>query len=893
MSFLFYSWKDVERHCFINRDIWSGVFSSIEVYPEEMVLHRKSEVIADEEKYLKILNDLFHDKYSPSENSVVLDLNHSKIAIIVEDEEPYASQAPLRPLFRSVLYHKSAYPSEKLNSLTKPVIAFHSYKGGVGRTLSLAAFAKAWASTFAKSGKSGLLIVDADIEAPGLTWIQEDGVSGFEAYPGGSSETFSYLDLLTLIQDSRDSMQTIELACSKIRLSTLRIETETQAVEHIFMPVYRYPEQLLDLYANPESIVNQKGKDYMLAEVLSGICEKLNLEAVLVDLRAGISEFSSTLLFDPRVKKYLVTSTSSQSVMGLQTILEYVTKGLEIGENSVVPEILMNMVPAALSESEKSSLTETLFEYYERAGISAEATMNQVIKEFAFDPELVHLTSLQQIFSLLDGRGFYLKMKELVEESYDASVGEPLTQLDRKTILEQINKLANAQLSAESGANMDVLMTQSLQRLKQRFSETIPCTVIMGAKGSGKTFLYQKMASCGDWKTFCKEIYGLPVSQMDGFFIPVIATSNLGNIHRIFSRCVEDANSSVACLKVKSSIFLDNVAELKKAIESENISWLDRWEQLLAASLNPSFNNLDTANQALQECGKKVVFLVDGLEEIFRDTFSEKMQQDAIRELCQDIVNQLTVRYANIGIAIFLRRDLARAAIQINYSQFEQVYQDVALKWSSSEALRLAVWLVSQADKSFYTQNDVKIENASQAVIKEHLIKLWGLKLGKPTSNEANSSNWILAALSDFNGQLQARDIIRFLAHATESENPSAPYDDRIIMPVEIRSAIQSCSQEKLASVREEYHSLLSAFDKFANLDERRKTLPLSPDEVHLSQPEEKNMIDEGFLLRIRDEKTDEDQYFVPEIIRNALGLRYSRGARPKVLSLMKKTKAK
>ena len=187
----------------------------------------------------------------------------------------------------------------------------------------------------------------------------------------------------------------------------------------------------------------------------------------------------------------------------------------------------------------------------------------------------------------------------------------------------------------------------------------------------------------------------------------------------------------------------------------------------------------------------------------------------------------------------------------------------------------------------------MKIENASQAVIGKHLEKLWGLKLGKPNSNEAKSSNWILAALSDFNGQLQARDMIRFLKYATEAENPSEPYDDRIIMPLEIRSAIKDCSEEKLRSVRDEYHSLDPAFDKIEKLPEAQKCLPLNPEEVKLNQSEEKTMIEEGFLQRVQGEKTEEDQYYVPEIIRSALGLRYSRGARPKVLSLMKKSKSR
>ena len=68
-------------------------------------------------------------------------------------------------------------------------------------------------------------------------------------------------------------------------------------------------------------------------------------------MRAGISEYSAPLLFDPRVKKYFVTSTSSQSVIGTKKLLEYVSKGLKIEEDSILPTILLNMIPNGISNN--------------------------------------------------------------------------------------------------------------------------------------------------------------------------------------------------------------------------------------------------------------------------------------------------------------------------------------------------------------------------------------------------------------------------------------------------------------------------------------------------------------------------------------------------------------
>ena len=158
----------------------------------------------------------------------------------------------------------------------------------------------------------------------------------------------------------------------------------------------------------------------------------------------------------------------------------------------------------------------------------------------------------------------------------------------------------------------------------------------------------------------------------------------------------------------------------------------------------------------------KVVFLIDGLEEIFQHTVSSQNERNAIAALCRDLIDEVKISYHNLGFMIFLRKDMVRDSLTINYEQFHSLYRSVELQWSSTEALRLAAWLTSQAVSDFY-EEDVPLEMAPRDVIDQTLHKLWGVKLGKPTSNEANSSRWILAALSDFNVQLLARYIIIFL----------------------------------------------------------------------------------------------------------------------------------
>ena len=286
----FYTWKDVERYFLLHRASWESAIAAVDVYPTDITVYAKPDACDQVEE---ILRAMFRSNYDVSEHKIKLDIGDRELPVEIQEDDGGSKGGKILPLFSNVLYHSSSYPEQTPVNLSHPVIAFHSYKGGVGRTLSLLAFAKAWSDVMENRSPNRLLIVDADIEAPGMTWLQQDTMK----------DTFSYLDLLTLIQDNRDIDEIVNLACSKLKRSTITIETTSRKIEHIFLPTYRYEEQLVDLYATPESIANSKGKEYMLAEVLSRICVQMGLCAALVDLRAGISVYSSTLLLDPRVKK--------------------------------------------------------------------------------------------------------------------------------------------------------------------------------------------------------------------------------------------------------------------------------------------------------------------------------------------------------------------------------------------------------------------------------------------------------------------------------------------------------------------------------------------------------------------------------------------------------------
>lgn len=876
---LLYTWKDVERMLLLNKNKWKTVMIDIETYVNEVIIYINDNEKEDHAK--KILSEILEHKYDSERNRIFLDFSDRYLNVNFDTEGNEGRKNTVAPLFKNVLYQESAYYGELIEQELPgaPVIAFHSYKGGVGRTLSLLAFVKAWSSLKELKSTKKIFIVDADIEAPGITWL----TSGQEEVP------FSFLDLLEITQEQDHIDEVIELVYDKVSELTIKIETEKSMVEHIVLPTYRYKEQLLDMYSSPESLALSYNKKYILAEVLSKLGEKLDAELVLVDLRAGLSEFSAPLLFDPRVKKYLVTSTSYQAVKGTEILLHLLSKGLPLDGNSKIPEILLTMGYEGVNITDIiSELVAVYDQYVSDEGVSV---TDDIVTELPFASELVHLESLQKIMKNLSGRDFYNNIYEIVKNSYilQSEASQTEYKLSREEIIMRIHDFAGKQITAEGNSAFKLLMTDSIQNLVKKYKNEIPNTVIMGAKGSGKTFLYREILRNHYWEKFIVSIdknirkTNQSHDDMHVLLVPLLASGNAGGFHEIIEGAIRNYNEYGMKGQLSNAVYVRSKDLLLtyKREKHDLLEWKEFWKSVILSAMGHAYQTLEELEEELNRKKMKLIFLIDGLEEIFQHTVSSENEKNAVTALCRDLVDEVKIMYRNFGFIIFLRKDMARDSLAINYEQFHSLYRSVELQWSNTEALRLAVWLASQAVPDFY-QEEVPLEMAPKEAIDRALQKLWGVKLGKPTSNEANSSRWILAALSDFNGQLQARDIIRFLDKATANVGKSV-YPDRYLMPVEIKKAVSECSNEKIGEIREEIKALGPIFDKLENAPAESKVLPFSGETFNLTQSEEKIMRQEGYL------QIQNDKYYLPEIIRYALKFKYSKGARPKVLSLMLK----
>ena len=76
--------------------------------------------------------------------------------------------------------------------------------------------------------------------------------------------------------------------------------------------------------------------------------------------------------------------------------------------------------------------------------------------------------------------------------------------MEREEIIERIHDFSEKQITAEGNGAFKVLMTESIQNLIRKYKSEIPSTVVMGAKGSGKTFLYREILRYHYWEELNK-----------------------------------------------------------------------------------------------------------------------------------------------------------------------------------------------------------------------------------------------------------------------------------------------------------------------------------------------------------------------------------------------------
>jgi MinD-like ATPase involved in chromosome partitioning or flagellar assembly len=253
-----------------------------------------------------------------------------------------------------------------------------------------------------------VLLIDGDIEAPRLTWLLR---------PKFPNPSISLADFLALVHSSPDPMGT----------ESIQLVAE-RAKEFFFdgvyvLPAFRFGSPLASFEIKPEHLIQGLKDPFLLTTMLARLGQLLDVQAVIVDLRSGLSELSTWLLLDPRVYRVLVTSQSGPAIEGTRYLLQLLAQAAPakhkheplpalIVTTQTQDEALQARLEQQLLEAAKPLLAQK--HVLQHTGTASPTDL--LIQTAEIDPQLATLpNSLRTVTKLIEESTLIAQMQPLVD----------------------------------------------------------------------------------------------------------------------------------------------------------------------------------------------------------------------------------------------------------------------------------------------------------------------------------------------------------------------------------------------------------------------------------------------------------------------------------------------
>ncbi|MDT7520117.1 hypothetical protein RAE19_15615 [Rhodoferax sp. TBRC 17660] len=905
------TWLDIERLLKQRTALWSRLptgILSVDCFFTGMEIRLTSEA---SQKIDLWLESIFGRAYSPESKSIQLRIGNASypIELHVEAESEVLELGRSYPLWRDVTYIAvdkndesnsgedaiSATPLTLSSAALKPtrftggpdLVSFHSFKGGVGRTTALMTYVSACLGNKSPGAKK-ILVVDADLEAPGVSfWLDE-----------ANQPNVSFVQFLEALHYPPAGLEaSLDFFAEELRKTSLSLGSLQR--ELFVLPAALDLAEIQDMPVVPEHLARDPINPWKLSDHLHALGKRLGADVVFIDLRAGLSELASPILFDPRIDHFFVTTVAPQSVLGMAEVLRRLYANNQLlpddWQDAARPTVVLSLLTKELRDAglyEKA--LKTLGAAYPTEDpltpsvqwLEAEF-LSTLMSIGSLREAIENLPQSQRLFSSATDWAHALYAQNPLEGS-QLSATDTSEVLARQKSAEQLFEVCKAAEFAEGNQASSILSTEPLLNLGKHFAHALPNVLMIGAKGAGKTFTFRQVVLAGSWRNFLGKLGFDPTNTGDASIFPALWSDNItdkpsGEIKTAQSRAVESIGGD------KKSLLSGN--ELRKHIEAALQDppkyWDDFWDELIAAQFGFPHGSLKDVNEAFISKSVRTVLVFDGIEDVFSDA-DVYPAGDAIQALLR-LPNRIDeLANPHLGALVFVRIDYVQSTIRQNTGQWLQRFQPFRLHWNAESFLRLAYMLSSQAGLHSSTRSP---ESLHLEELKLELELLWGKKLGNEKSKEAHSARWVYAALCDLKGNVQARDLVRFLKFAADEEvkrtGPTAP--KRVLAPESMRKAVPRCSEEKVTEAKAEIASLRRWSELMTEKNIRNLKVPFSASLAGLDAGTLSTLQEIGVIYEDLDGKLGDERLFLPEIYRYGLGFETSAAGRPRMQALLKK----
>jgi len=516
-----------------------------------------------------------------------------------EDTKKYNSKIDLsfRRRFNNLLdYKKEETP------LPCPIVTFYSYKGGVGRTTALAAFAAWYAIHHAKR----VIILDCDFEAPGITNYFDLTEERLANLNGGVVEYLSDRQFVGeklnlskyLIETSTDYSKNGKIYVMPAgNLSRRWVSSDDPNLEthqnHYLQALSR-----LDL-TNKEHIITQ------FRELLTDLQQDINPDIILIDSRTGFNDVIANIGLALSSLVIGFFGNNAQTIDGLYFFLDKINEGeiptilvnAIINKGKFFKEFEENIKFYREQNSDKDAIVINNYSIFRDERLEEIGTKNEDKSEFINIVNNVFPFSSYQV--LFDAINKYLNnLKENdIELSTPKGIDNPTEsaqdidislQIDtkKKEVIEVKRRLLEhtrsylPQLYGEEIAMNEFWQKQFYFRdcMKDIFNRDK--FLVLGGKGTGKTTLYIAFRE----KPFVEELQKMAgIDKKNYEFINIISLKNERNANKLLeiTQFKVDDIANVGSdyfftrfwlIYVWNAILIDGIMDFKSALKIEPIT---------------------------------------------------------------------------------------------------------------------------------------------------------------------------------------------------------------------------------------------------------------------------------------------------------------------------------
>lgn len=725
---------------------------------------------------------------------------------------------------------------EPTEAVPRPaVIAFYGFRGGAGRTLSLAHVA----ALLARQG-ARILLMDLDVEAPGLPVVLNVDVP--------DDCTGAVRLLRQAVTSDKTPLQSTK--------HFLAVQLKDALGRLLLLPAgkvdVRYLAEVEELSV---SLWHLQEPSSPLRTLIADIRQSGEVDAIFIDCRTGFSGLSASVLFHEADLVVTFVPLSEQVWDGLDVLLAALRAAKSRRMNRPRVVFVPSMVPAG--EVGRRRLAQFLSQlesrYVERIGplqteedaedpdVPVEPWVREGIR---YLPDIAVTGRLDQSLASTVWPAFR-PLADVIATYMAIDAGPPVSaDFDTRRVLDEV--CIDQELAFAEYPDFSDLVRQFVAPGNIRNVLDPATAVVVGAKGAGKTWLWRYLVNKGqgnavslaEGMTFVighgpssPETQKLPLLSPNGF-MELESQAQMGRrgSHRAFwclyaLRALVDHVEGLA-EALRASARKDERRHLESVLKASDERTLLR--ALASALTRPDVGTwadalLTHTDRFLVDSDGRVTLVYDGLDTGFEVPGNRRWidRRDRFVSSLLQLVAEARGLRRRLHFKVFLREDIYLSLSIQNKSHLEAVKAE--LRWRPEDLWRIALNIA--ATSATYTKHVISKAGVSppwpvdEDTLKSLLAPFWGETIERRKT--AKTANYVQKRTSDAADRLFPRTLVQLLDEAVKREKKAAPIPEhqRVIRFASLRDGVARASAQRVEDLKKEYVELAPYLEALRGMD--------------------------------------------------------------------------